>query len=415
MDAIAFSSRKRTYDIFHASSLLTQPDHAQAQRLRVAVKVVTDYRAQAVPEAPNRGSEAAASQRATISSKGNAAPLLLLTDTSNDSTVHRSAERATSGAMSQSSVVATPQSTALALTGGAAAVHDVVAALSKRQQPRGVATESLSELKRAEELTERVQAQSRAVAARRAPPKVPEPAWHAPWRLMRVISGHLGWVRAVAVEPGNEWFVTGSADRTIKFWDLASGSLKLTLTGHVSTVRALAVSARHPYLFSAGEDKQVKCWDLEQNKVIRQYHGHLSGVFAMALHPTLDILVTGGRDAVARVWDMRTKAAVHTLSGHEGAVSSLLTNAVDPQIVSGGMDGSVRLWDLTAGKARAVLTHHKKAVRSLAAHAREFAFVSAGADNLKKWALPDGDLVSNFSGHNSIVNTLALSADGEFV
>ena len=43
-----------------------------------------------------------------------------------------------------------------------------------------------------------------------------KPQWHAPWKLMRVISGHLGWVRCIAVDPSNEWFVTGSGDRTIK-------------------------------------------------------------------------------------------------------------------------------------------------------------------------------------------------------
>lgn len=118
-------------------------------------------------------------------------------------------------------------------------------------------------------------------------PSIPKPKWHAPWKLYRVISGHLGWVRCAAVEPGNEWFATGAADRVIKIWDLASGKLKLSLTGnfivytrilfhfltkfifkgHVSTVRGLAVSPKHPYLFSCGEDRQVKCWDLEYNKV----------------------------------------------------------------------------------------------------------------------------------------------------
>jgi pleiotropic regulator 1 len=87
----------------------------------------------------------------------------------------------------------------------------------------------------------------------------PVPQWHAPWKLMRVISGHLGWVRCVDVDVSNEFFVTGSADRTIKVWDLASGVLKWTLTGHISTVRGIAVSDRHPYLFSCGEDKMVKC------------------------------------------------------------------------------------------------------------------------------------------------------------
>lgn len=128
-----------------------------------------------------------------------------------------------------------------------------------------------------------------------------KPQWHAPWKLMRVISGHLGWVRSVAVEPGNQWFCTGAGDRTVKIWDLASGNLRLTLTGHISTVRGLAVSPRHPYLFSCGEDKMVKCWDLESNRVIRHYHGHLSGVYSLALHPILDVLVTSGRDGVARV------------------------------------------------------------------------------------------------------------------
>ena len=77
----------------------------------------------------------------------------------------------------------------------------------------------------------------------------PRPEWHAPWKLMRVISGHIGWVRALAVEPNNQWFASGAGDRTIKIWDLASGSLRLTLTGHISAVRGLAVSPRHPIPF----------------------------------------------------------------------------------------------------------------------------------------------------------------------
>lgn len=51
---------------------------------------------------------------------------------------------------------------------------------------------------------------------RRRANQVPTPKWHAPWKLKRVISGHLGWVRAIAVDPTNDWFATGSADRSIK-------------------------------------------------------------------------------------------------------------------------------------------------------------------------------------------------------
>ena len=43
-------------------------------------------------------------------------------------------------------------------------------------------------------------------------------------------------MRSLAFDSSNEWFVTGSADRTIKFWNLATGQLRLTLTGHIEQV-----------------------------------------------------------------------------------------------------------------------------------------------------------------------------------
>ena len=238
-----------------------------------------------------------------------------------------------------------------------------------------------------------------------------KPEWHAPWKLMRVISGHLGWVRSLAVEPENKWFASGAGDRTIKIWDLATGNLRLTLTGHISTVRGLAVSPRHPYLFSCGEDKMVKCWDLETNKVIRHYHGHLSGVYTLALHPTLDVLVTGGRDGVARVWDMRTRSNIHVLSGHKGTVSDVKCQEADPQVISSSLDATVRLWDLAAGKTMGVLTHHKKGVRALATHPKEFTFATGSTGSIKQWKCPEGAFMQNFDGHNAIINTLSVNED----
>ena len=217
--------------------------------------------------------------------------------------------------------------------------------------------------------------------------KLTKPTWHPPWKLMRVISGHQGWVRCVAVDVSNQFFVTGSSDRTIKFWDLASGQLKLTLTGHINTVRGLALSTRHAYLYSCAEDKTVKCWDLEYNKVIRSYHGHLSGVYCLTLLPKLDVIATGGRDAVVRVWDIRTKAQIHTLGGHSNAVSAVISQEFEPQIVSGSHDSTIRLWDIGTGKCMNTLTNHKKSVRSLLFHHEEYTFASGAPENIKVFGI----------------------------
>uniref|UniRef100_A0A6G3MEL9 Pleiotropic regulator 1 n=1 Tax=Henneguya salminicola TaxID=69463 RepID=A0A6G3MEL9_HENSL len=249
----------------------------------------------------------------------------------------------------------------------------------------------------------------------RKAPIMPKPMWHPPWKLMRVISGHTGWVRCMTVEPGNTWFATGSCDRMIKIWDLASGTLKLSLTGHISTVRGLAASPHHPYLFSCGEDKQIKCWDLEQNKAIRHYHGHLHAIYCMAQHPTIDILATGSRDATIRIWDIRTKACAFTLTGHTNTVASVCAQATLPQIISGSHDSTIRLWDLTAGKSYCTMTNHKKSVRSVIIHPQLNCMSSASPENIKEWKLPHGDLIQTLKGHNAIINALAINEDDVLV
>lgn len=48
--------------------------------------------------------------------------------------------------------------------------------------------------------------------------------------VMQVISGHLGWVRSVAFDPSNNWFCTGSADRTIKVFNCVIGTYPFSLS-----------------------------------------------------------------------------------------------------------------------------------------------------------------------------------------
>ena len=40
---------------------------------------------------------------------------------------------------------------------------------------------------------------------------------------------------------------------------------------------------------------------------------------------------------------------------------------------------------------------------------------SASPDNIKQWKFPNGDFLQNLSGHNAIVNTLALNQDNVLV
>lgn len=421
-------SLKRTYDLFHATNPSKSQD-VESQRIKLYSKVTDEY--EMVKEIP---AYVLQSSRAIV--KPAQAPReLLVTDPS--STALSTVETATNidenqvvdGVIDESEDVTIvgghdyPSRPGVTLADGNGksggvtqrAFGDLLHSLpTKKADERNKVAHGLVQYRQAAGISDRINPPSMALSKVGGIQYV-KPEWHAPWKLMRVVSGHTGWVRSIAIDSSNEWFATGSGDRTIKIWDLASGVLKLTLTGHIGTVMGLAISDRHPYLFSCGDDKQVKCWDLEYNKVIRQYHGHLSAVYCLSMHPTIDLLCTGGRDSTVRVWDMRTKAEVFVLSGHSSTVASVDTQAADPQVISGSADSTVKLWDLAAGKCAATLTNHKKSVRAILNHPTEYAFASAGADNVKVWRHPQGQFLRNISGHNSIVNCMAINPDNVLV
>ncbi|XP_001375689.2 pleiotropic regulator 1 isoform X2 [Monodelphis domestica] len=418
---LVFRSLKRTHDMFVADNAKPVQLDEESHKLKMSVKLHTEYGP--VLHMPilkenlrEKGSQSAVDAYGHKQYPANQGQEIeyLVTGTHPYPpgpgvalTADTKIQRMPSESAAQSLAVALPPSQSrIDANRTSATVGDIYrhAGLPERSQPPGLAMAMM----------EAGGTKNAAMMAKKAP-TMPKPQWHPPWKLYRVISGHLGWVRCIAVEPGNQWFVTGSADRTIKIWDLASGKLKLSLTGHISTVRGVIVSARSPYLFSCGEDKQVKCWDLEYNKVIRHYHGHLSAVYGLDLHPTIDVLVTCSRDSTARIWDVRTKASVHTLAGHTNAVATVKCQAAEPQIITGSHDTTIRLWDLVAGKTRVTLTNHKKSVRAVVLHPRHYTFASGSPDNIKQWKFPDGNFIQNLSGHNAIINTLAVNSDGVLV
>jgi pleiotropic regulator 1 len=237
-------------------------------------------------------------------------------------------------------------------------------------------------------------------------------ARHGHWRMKSLIVGHLGWVHCLAVHRSNDFFVSGSADRTIKVWDLASGKLRLTLTGHMSAVRAVGLSEVRPMMVSASEDNRVNCWDLEKNRVVRKLHAHRGGVYALALHPRLDLAFTAGSDKLVRVWDVRSPDEIMQFAGHRDTIQSLACQSDAPQLISGAADRTVRCWDLVAGRCRAELTHHRNSVRAIAVHPIEYAFASASTGAVKLWQCPDATPLASMRGHESVINALAINDDG---
>ena len=61
--------------------------------------------------------------------------------------------------------------------------------------------------------------------------------------------------------PDGKRLASGSADKTVKVWEVQTGQEALTLKGHTSGVWSVCFSPDGKRLASASGDKTVKVWD----------------------------------------------------------------------------------------------------------------------------------------------------------
>ena len=59
---------------------------------------------------------------------------------------------------------------------------------------------------------------------------------------LRTLSGHTFWVNAVAIAPDGLTAISASSDKTLKIWDIKTGTELLTPTGHTDNVTAVAIA-----------------------------------------------------------------------------------------------------------------------------------------------------------------------------
>ena len=92
---------------------------------------------------------------------------------------------------------------------------------------------------------------------------------------------------AVGELDGRAVVVSSSGDRTVRVWDLATGSTVAGLfTGHSKAVKAVAVGELdgRPVVVSGGDDRTVQVWDLAtRSTVAGPFTGHRGAVNAVAV------------------------------------------------------------------------------------------------------------------------------------
>lgn len=234
----------------------------------------------------------------------------------------------------------------------------------------------------------------------------------------RTLEGHQkhGWI--ARFDPAGDLVATGSDDRTIRLWDVASGKLLRVLEGHGDVLRELAFSPDGSRLASASDDQTVRLWDVETGETVAVLDGHAAKVIGVIYSPQGDRLlsVEDFPENSLHLWDAATGRRIAKLSGHTNQVNSFTFSPDGTQIATGSWDWTARLWDGKTGALTDTLRGHRGCVNSVAFSPDGTRLISGAWDQtVRVWDVETTTLMAILLGHKMDVHGATYTADGKWI
>ena len=284
---------------------------------------------------------------------------------------------------------------------------------------------------------------------------------------VRVLSGHQGAITSICISPDGRFLASGSLDKTVRLWEVATGKNLRVMRGHTDEVYAVAFSRDGQYLASSGYDRRVIVWETATGRIVRKISlsswstaigfssdGHLGvadqdgsilllnaktgatlrkwksdfGVFSLAFSPDGRSLVTGGP---IYVWNSETGEKMKGLPA-PGGIAGMAFSQDGQFLVTAHWRGSARLWNFATGQL--ISTLEPKVTRRVrgpsgtvtvdlempmaaAAFSPDGKFVlTAGEDRaVRVWDVSTHKEVRQFTGHTMAVTGLAFTSDGKYL
>ncbi|EEP79932.1 conserved hypothetical protein [Uncinocarpus reesii 1704] len=204
--------------------------------------------------------------------------------------------------------------------------------------------------------------------------------------LLRSLKPHTSPVVTTAIDNTGSLLATGSADGSIKIWDIKRGYATHTFHGHGGVISALCFfeasginegnrksgkkrkskqanpspdfipleePAQHEEvaagfrLASGSEDGKIRVWDLLKRKSIASLESHVSVVRGLSFSASLNSLLSASRDKTIITWDADTweiQRITPVLESVEAA------GFVEGSLCyTGGENGRLRIWDTSRG------------------------------------------------------------------
>ncbi|KAL5751415.1 hypothetical protein ACOSP7_026018 [Xanthoceras sorbifolium] len=256
----------------------------------------------------------------------------------------------------------------------------------------------------------------------------------------RHLSEHKNIARCARFSPDGRFVATGSADTSIKLFEIVKVKQMMlpdtregpvrpvirTFYDHIQPINDLDFHPQNTVLISGAKDHTIKFFDFSKAtakrafRVIQDTHN----VRSVSFHPSGDFLLAGTDHPIAHLYDVKTFQCYLTANVPEisvnGAINQVRYSSTGGMYVTASKDGAVRLWDGVSAKCvRSIVGAHGTAEATSANFTKDQRFViSCGKDStVKLWEVGTGRLVKQYLGatHTQLRSQAVFNDTEEFV
>ncbi|KAJ2982739.1 hypothetical protein NQ176_g1187 [Zarea fungicola] len=159
-------------------------------------------------------------------------------------------------------------------------------------------------------------------------------------------------ILALKFSPDAKYLAAALLDNTVKVFFVDSLKLYLNLYGHKLPVLSMDISFDSKLIVTTSADKNIRIWGLDFGDCHKALFGHKDSILQVAFVPHNSDgnghhFFSSSKDRTIRYWDADKFEQIQRLDGHHGEVWAMAVSRTGNFVVSAGHDKSIRVWDET--------------------------------------------------------------------